>query len=203
MSETKKIEIGIHVKLMLARTEIKSGKDARNNFGGYDFRNAETMLANIKPVLARHGLTVDFSDDIVQIGDRYYVKTTTTVYDTESGEKHSTTQFAREAAEKKGMDAAQVTGAAMTYAHKYGLMGLLSISDPKMDPDAHDNRPAPAPGPTPPAPTPAPVPAPAPAQYRPAPAPAPAQYQPAPTQYGQQTRQYQAGYQTGGFLKNR
>ena len=129
----------IHGKLMKVRTELRSGKEARNNFGGYDYRNAEAMLAKIKPLLAKYGLTIDFSDDIVQVGDRYYVKSTATVYDTQTGETHSTTQFAREADDKKGMDAAQITGASMTYCHKYALMGLLAISDPKLDPDSMDN----------------------------------------------------------------
>ena len=130
----------IHAKLMKVRTELRSGKEARNNFGGYDYRNAEAMLSHIKPVLAKYGLTIDFTDDIVQIGARYYVKSTATVYDTQTGETHSTTQYAREADSKKGMDEAQITGASMTYCHKYALMGLLAISDPKLDPDSMDNR---------------------------------------------------------------
>lgn len=148
----------IHAKLMKVRTELRSGKEARNNFGGYDYRNAETMLSRIKPVMEKYGLTLDFNDDIVQIGTRYYVKTTVTAYDTQTGETHSTNQFAREADSKKGMDEAQITGASMTYCHKYALMGLLAISDPKLDPDSMDNtaqtvqaqRPqTPAPAPTP------------------------------------------------------
>ena len=129
----------IHGKLMHIRTELRSGKEARNNFGGYDYRNAEAMLARIKPLLAKYSLTIDFSDDIVQVGARYYVKSTATVYDTQTGETHSTTQYAREADAKKGMDEAQITGASMTYCHKYALMGLLAISDPKLDPDSMDN----------------------------------------------------------------
>jgi len=129
----------IHAKLMKVRTELRSGKDAHNSFGGYDYRNAESMLSKIKPVMERYGLTLDFSDEIVQIGTRYYVKSTVTAYDTQTGETHSTTQFAREMENKKGQDEAQTTGSTMTYCHKYALMGLLAISDPKMDPDSMDN----------------------------------------------------------------
>ena len=129
----------IHEKLMKVRTELRSGKDAHNNFGGYDYRNAESMLSKIKPVMERYGLTLDFNDEIVQIGTRYYVKSTVTAYDTQTRETHSTTQYAREMESKKGQDEAQTTGSTMTYCHKYALMGLLAISDPKMDPDSMDN----------------------------------------------------------------
>jgi len=129
----------IHEKLMHVRTELRSGKESHNGYGGYDYRNAEMMLSHIKPVLAKYGLTIDFTDDIVQVGTRYYVKTTVTVYDVKTGQRHSTTQYAREAETKKGMDEAQITGSSMTYCHKYALMGLLAISDPKLDPDSMDN----------------------------------------------------------------
>ena len=42
--------------------------------------------------------------------------------------------FAREAATKKGMDDAQVTGSTSSYARKYALNGLFCIDDCK-DPD--------------------------------------------------------------------
>ena len=140
----------IHGKLMKIRTELRSGKDAHNNFGGYDYRNAESMLSKIKPVMERYGLTLDFNDEIVQIGTRYYVKSTVTAYDTQTGETHSTTQYAREMENKKGQDEAQTTGSTMTYCHKYALMGLLAISDPKMDPDGMDNTQTYAQAPVPP-----------------------------------------------------
>ena len=43
--------------------------------------------------------------------------------------------FAREAENKKGMDDAQITGSASSYARKYALNGLFAIDDTK-DPDA-------------------------------------------------------------------
>ena len=55
---------------------------------------------------------------------------------TNSEDKQVTvTAFAREAAEKKGMDEAQITGSASSYARKYALNGLLAIDDNK---DADD-----------------------------------------------------------------
>jgi hypothetical protein len=48
-----------------------------------------------------------------------------------------TSAYAELAADKKGMDAAQVTGATSSYARKTALSGLLAI-DNNADPDAFD-----------------------------------------------------------------
>ena len=139
-AERLKVEtMNIQKKLMTVRNSIKSGKDAYNGFGRYSYRNAEAMLAGINPLLQKQGLTLDFSDEIQLIGARYYMKTTLTVHDTEDGETFSVTSFAREPEQKKGMDESQITGASATYCHKYALMGMFAISDPKLDPDSMNN----------------------------------------------------------------
>jgi hypothetical protein len=71
------------------------------------------------------------------IGDRYYLRATATISD----DLHSVSvsAFARESLEKKGMDTAQITGAASSYARKYALNGLFCIDDTK-DADTTDNR---------------------------------------------------------------
>ena len=53
----------------------------------------------------------------------------TRLYKSESGETQSTTAFAREELEKKGMDSSQITGSASSYARKYALNGLFAIDD--------------------------------------------------------------------------
>ena len=80
------------------------------------------------------------TDDIVQIGDRIYVKATSTVFDGEGGSV-SSVGWAREAAEKKGTDESQRTGMASSYSRKYSIGGLFLLDDGD-DADAHDNRPA-------------------------------------------------------------
>lgn len=131
--------MNIQKKLMEVRCGLRLGKDNTNQFAHYEYRNAEQMLSEIKPLLEKRGLTLDFTDDIVLIGSRFYVKTVLTIYDTEDGEKHSVTSFAREQESRKGNDEAQVTGASITYCHKYALMSAFSVSDPKLDPDSMDN----------------------------------------------------------------
>lgn len=116
--------------------ELKAPKGQYNNFGRYHYRSCEDILNAVKPLLGKAILTI--SDEVVMKGDRYYVKATATI---EDGEKSiSATAYAREAVMKKGMDEAQITGAASSYARKYALNGLFAIDDEK-DPDTQ--KPAP------------------------------------------------------------
>ena len=79
--------------------------------------------------------TVTLSDEIKQIGNRYYIEATATFVDTEKGDKIEVKALAREDETKKGMDLAQVTGSVSSYARKYALNGLFAIDDTK-DSDA-------------------------------------------------------------------
>ena len=123
-------------KLLAVQQELKANKTQFNKFGGYNYRSCEDILEAVKPLLAKNGLVLTISDDIVSIADRIYVRATALVVDAKSGELISTVSaFAREEESKKGMDASQVTGAASSYARKYALNGLLCIDDAK-DSDA-------------------------------------------------------------------
>lgn len=105
-----------------------------NAFGKYKYRSCEDILAALKPLLKQQKCTLTISDDIVPVGPRFYIKATATLTN-EKGEKETTTAFAREEDNKKGMDQSQVTGAASSYARKYALNGLFAIDDTK-DADA-------------------------------------------------------------------
>lgn len=119
------------------QSKLKAPKAQRNNFGGYNYRSCEDILEALKPVLAEYGAAVILSDEIVQMGTRWYVKATATLK-TEK-ESISVTAFAREAENRKGMDESQITGSASSYARKYALNGLFGIDDTK-DADTMDNR---------------------------------------------------------------
>ena len=114
--------------------ELVAPKNQMNKFGGYNYRSCEDIMAAVKHLLGEGILVV--TDSIELIGDRYYVKATATL--TEGGNTVSAVAYARETETKKGMDAAQVTGAASSYARKYALNGLFCIDDTK-DPDATNN----------------------------------------------------------------
>ena len=114
--------------------ELKSPKGQFNSFANFKYRSCEDILEAVKPLLDKAILTV--SDDIVQVGDRYYVKATAT-YEEKDFIK-SVSAFAREPLEKTKMDVAQVTGTSSSYARKYALNGLFCIDDTK-DADTQDN----------------------------------------------------------------
>lgn len=116
--------------------DLNAPKSQHNSFGNYDYRSCEDILKAVKPLLAKYEATLVLSDEIVLIGDRYYVKAEATVSD---GENHiSNTAYAREEESKKGMDGAQITGTASSYARKYAMNGLFAIDDTK-DTDTDEN----------------------------------------------------------------
>ena len=128
-------------KIVAIQSELKAPKGQYNSFGKYNYRSCEDILEGVKPLLAKHGLVLTIQDGIELIGDRYYVKATATI--TDGKENVSTSAYARESLDKKGMDASQVTGATSSYARKYALNGLLAIDDTK-DADTMDNSKKPA-----------------------------------------------------------
>lgn len=111
--------------------EMKAPKSQFNAFGKYKYRSCEDILEAVKPFL--NGTVLYISDEMVLIGERYYIKATATLRN--GDEAVSVTAYAREEAEKKGMDSSQITGAASSYARKYALNGLFLIDDTK-DSDA-------------------------------------------------------------------
>ena len=129
----------IHKRLGAIQAELKAPKGQFNKFGGYKYRSAEDILEAVKPLLAKHGLLLTLSDDVVTIGgavQRFYVKSSARLCTVED-DKDAVIVFAlaREEETKKGMDGSQITGAASSYARKYAMNGLFAIDDTK-DADA-------------------------------------------------------------------
>lgn len=128
----------VYEKLMIVQSKLKAPKGQYNPFGKYNYRSCEDILEAVKPILAEVNAVIVIRDDLVQIGERYYVKATAVLIDCESSEQVENFAFAREEESKKGMDASQITGSASSYARKYALNGLLCIDDVK-DADTGDN----------------------------------------------------------------
>ena len=138
MAEEKKTVLE---RLLNVQHELKAPKGQRNSFGNYNYRSAEDILEAVKPLLTKYSLLQTITDEVVLIGDRYYIKATVTLYDAEIGVSQNVgmvsnstvtvSAYAREADQKKGMDEAQVTGSASSYARKYALNGLYAIDDTK------------------------------------------------------------------------
>lgn len=120
--------------LLKIQQELNAPKNQYNTFGKYKYRSCEDILAAVKPLLKETGCVLTLSDDIVSMGNRIYVTATATLT-TSDGRQYVVKASAREDESKKGMDGAQITGAASSYARKYALNGLFCIDDVK-DPDA-------------------------------------------------------------------
>jgi len=134
----EKKELTLTQKLNKIQQELKVGKSQFNKFANFSYRSCEDILMAVKPLLRDCSLVID--DKIVKLGDRYYVKATATLLDSSLlKEEIFATAYAREAQEKKGMDASQITGSTSSYARKYALNGLFCIDDAK-DADTRDNK---------------------------------------------------------------
>lgn len=110
-----------------------------NEFSSFSYRSLEDILQKAKPLLNELKCVITLTDEMVLLGDRYYIKSIATLQN-ENGEKESAIGWAREPLELKGMSAPQVTGTASSYARKYALASLLAIDDNK-DIDSFDNQP--------------------------------------------------------------
>jgi len=135
----------LNKRLADIQRNLKSPKGQFNKFANFNYRSCEDILEAVKPLLG--DLTLTISDEVVNIGDRYYVKATVRLAlesapSTAPMHKDSAyvevSAYAREAEDKKGMDDAQITGATSSYARKYALNGLFAIDDTQ-DADAKDN----------------------------------------------------------------
>lgn len=129
MAEKK--TLSIREKLSKIQQEMKAPKNLKNTFGNYKYRNAEGILEAFKPYEEKYKVALLLDDTLMPIGDRYYIVAMATLLDCESEDSISVSSYAREQAEKRGMDAAQLTGATSSYARKYALNGLFLLDDTK------------------------------------------------------------------------
>lgn len=128
----------IYEKLAVIQQELKAPKNQYNSFGDYKYRSCEDILEAVKPLLKKLNLILRLNDELINIGDRYYIKSLVAITDIKTEASLSATAYARETENKPKMDAAQITGTASSYARKYALNGLFLIDDTKdADTDEH------------------------------------------------------------------
>ena len=112
-------------------------KDQFNSFGKYNYRSLESILAAIKPLLRSQNCGIRFEDEVIELGGRTFLKTTLYFFN-DKGETITTSAIAEHTATKTGMDAAQITGAASSYARKYAMNAMFAIDDTKdVDSDSY------------------------------------------------------------------
>ena len=122
-------------KVVLVQNELKAPKGQFNKFGNYKYRSCEDIVESVKPILNKYGIMLNLSDELVIIGERYYIKAVAGL--TDGTDVIQSVAYAREPKELKGMSESQITGTASSYARKYALNGLLAIDDTK-DPDTDE-----------------------------------------------------------------
>lgn len=120
---------GLSELLIEVQAELKAPKGLFNSFGNYNYRSTESILEALKPILKEKGLLLTITDELVVLGDRYYIKAEAKL--SKGEDSISVTAYAREEETKKGMDSSQITGATSSYARKYALNGLFLIDDNK------------------------------------------------------------------------
>ena len=131
----------IYNALAAIQKDLNAPKGQYNQFGKYKYRSLEDINEAVKPLLATTGTVLTIGDELVQVGERYYIKATATLLHCESGESIGNTAYAREDESKKGMDGSQITGTASSYARKYAVNGLFAIDDTKdADTDSYQNQ---------------------------------------------------------------
>lgn len=145
--------MNIYEKLAQIQKVLKAPKNAKNEYGNYKYRTIESINEEFKKAMDKYKVTLTLTDELVLIGDRFYIKSTATLRDFENVmhvdkdgnvqpmfgvanvDKIECVAYAREPNLKKGMDESQITGTASTYARKYALQGLLLLDNSADDPD--------------------------------------------------------------------
>lgn len=127
--------MSIYDKLSSIQEELNVPKGQFNSFGNYNYRSCEDILTAVKPLCRKYKATLILTDELMHIGERYYVRAVARLHDLEKDSQAvpyiEVSAFAREEESKKGMDGSQVTGASSSYARKYALNGLFNIDDVK------------------------------------------------------------------------
>lgn len=116
--------------LIYIQQHLTAPKSEYNSFGKYNYRSLESILAAIKPLLRNQNCGIRFQDEVIELGGRTFLKTTLYFFN-DKGETISTSALAEHTATKTGMDAAQITGSASSYARKYAMNALFAIDDTK------------------------------------------------------------------------
>lgn len=130
--------MGIYEKLLEVQVALKCNKAQYNAFGKYYYRSLDDILESVKPLLKAQKLLLTIADEVVLVGERYYIKAVATLTDADTGENITSTALAREDENVKGMSAGQSTGSSSSFARKYCLNGLFCIDDTK-DLDSMDH----------------------------------------------------------------
>jgi hypothetical protein len=136
--ENEILDVLAHIQMCIQVPKNKSAVISNRSFA---YRSAEDILETVRKIIKEldKKCIVVCDDEIVLVGNRYYVKATARII---IGRKQiKSVGYAREADEFKGMSVGQLTGATSSYARKYALCGLFAISDGNDLDSAGDGKP--------------------------------------------------------------
>ena len=125
MKDTKPITLT--EKLIAIQTSLKVKKTSYNSFGKYYFRNAESILEALKPLLKEQACVVTINETLEELGDMLIMKSISSIYD--GVDAIQAVALVAIDMDQKGMNAPQKFGSASSYAKKYSLGNLFLIDD--------------------------------------------------------------------------
>ena len=124
--------MNIYEKLQAIQQQLKVPKSQYNSFSEFYYRNCEDILEAAKPLCNEVKAALILGDEVKEVGGRVYVMAEALLVNTEKPEERIQCYgFARETESRAKFDAAQLTGAASSYARKYALSGLFDLDDNK------------------------------------------------------------------------
>ena len=160
-------------RLIRIQEKLRAPKDKKSQGekNVFKYRSAEDILEAAKPILKETATAVVLSDEIVQIGQRYFLHATAAlkakgglepnIASASGWAELDSHEVSNQYGTKKTMSNEQATGCASSYARKYALCGLFAIDNDENDPDRTEITPAPKqqskPAPEPPEPQPQPT----------------------------------------------
>lgn len=115
--------------------KMSVSKALNNTYGDFNYFNLELVLDVLKPLLAKHKARLVLKTEPMTVGNYLYQNATAKYIDPDF--EIETSYAAREDAQKKGMDAPQISGSAASYAKKGALANLFLIDDGSTDPDSN------------------------------------------------------------------
>lgn len=127
MSEKK---CSVYSKLLAVQQGTTVPKDRFNDYSNFNYRSAEDMLRNLKPLLAENNAVTFIEDEIVILGEPNdtYIKATVHFIDCETGDEITTSAYARES-KHNNMSSDQCTITASSYARKQALHAMFLFDD--------------------------------------------------------------------------
>ena len=95
----------------------------------------EDILLAIKPLLKKYNLQLLLSDEIVVVGDRYYVKSTATISD-DGRQQRISIRLCKRSSSTKNMSDPQQTACSSSFARRVLPSALALLDESEADPDS-------------------------------------------------------------------